>query len=457
MAKFEAPDPAYWCHYGYAVINPDARGAGNSGGDIACFGTQEGRDGADLVEWVAARDWSNGKVGMTGNSWLAMAQWYTAAEQPPHLTCIAPWEGTSDIYREFVCCGGFPEVGFNQALVGLQSGPGYIEDYVAMARKCPLMNAYWEDKIPNFDNIEIPVYVTAGWLHFHLRGSIEAFRRIASPKKWLRAHRDFEWADAYTPENLEDLMRFFDRYLKDIRNGWEITPRIRIDVMDAGEIDYQLKRPENEFPLARTQYQKLFLDANTSTLSPNPTTKESAVRYEATQGLATFNMKFDEDTELTGYMKLRLWVEANGADDMDIFITIRKLDEKGEFLPAIGLGEPHPGCPGKLRVSHRELDEKRSTPHQPFHTHRHEQLLKPKEIVPVDIEIWPTSWFWHKGQQLSVIVSGHYIRKPGWFEPFAWETRNRGEHIVHTGGKYDSHLLVPAIPPKYQAGDYKYR
>ena len=148
--------------------------------------------------------------------------------------------------------------------------------------------------------------------------------------------------------------------------------------------------------------------------------------------MATFNMKFDEDTELTGYMKLRLWVEANGADDMDLFITIRKLDEKGEFLPAIGLGEPHPGCPGKLRVSHRELDEKRSTPYQPYHTHRREQLLKPKEIVPVDIEIWPTSWFWHKGQQLSVIVSGHYIRKPGWFEPFAWETMQPGRaHHSH--------------------------
>src|SRR5579875_1657966 len=95
MAKFESLDPAYWCHYGFAIINPDARGAGNSEGDIACFGTQEGRDGYDLVEWVAAREWSNGKVGMAGNSWVAMAQWYTAAEKPPHLTCIAPWEGTS--------------------------------------------------------------------------------------------------------------------------------------------------------------------------------------------------------------------------------------------------------------------------------------------------------------------------------------------------------------------------
>jgi len=64
MTKFEGPDPAYWCQHGYAVINPDPRGVGNSRGDIAVFGTQEGRDIHDLIEWVAVRDWSSGKVGM---------------------------------------------------------------------------------------------------------------------------------------------------------------------------------------------------------------------------------------------------------------------------------------------------------------------------------------------------------------------------------------------------------
>ena len=267
---------------------------------------------------------------------------------------------------------------------------------------------------------------------------------------------------------LEDLERFFDRYLKDIRNGWEMTPRVRIDIMDSGVIDYQVKRPENEFPLARTQYEKLYLDAGTGNMTTSPIDKATMISYEAiqqpgmvtydsNQELATFTFKFDEDTELTGYMKLHLWVEADGADDMDLFATIQKLDEKGNFLPAVGLGEPHPGFPGKLRVSHRELDEERSTPYQPYHTHRNLQLLKPKEIVPVEIEIWPTSMMWHKGQQLRVVVSGHYFREPGWFEPFSWETCNRGKHIIHTGGKYDSHLLIPVIPPKYQAGDYKYR
>ncbi|MFC2044981.1 CocE/NonD family hydrolase, partial [Chloroflexota bacterium] len=223
MAKFESADPAYWCHHGYAVINVDAPGSGYSQGDIVYWCTQEGRDCSDLVEWLATRDWSNGKVGMSGNSQVAMVQWFTAAEKPPHLTCIAPWEGTSDIYREFILWGGFPEVGFNEMLIRGRCGLGRIEDIIAMAREYPLMNAYWEDKIVRFDDIEIPAYVTAGWCHFHLRGSIEAFRQIASPKKWLRVHRDFEWPDAYTPEHIEDLRRFFDRYLKDIRNGWEMT------------------------------------------------------------------------------------------------------------------------------------------------------------------------------------------------------------------------------------------
>ena len=110
------------------------------------------------------------------------------------------------------------------------------------------------------------------------------------------------------------------------------------------------------------------------------------------------------------------------------------------------MGEPHPGFPGKLRVSHRELDKEESTEYQPIHTHRNEQLLKPGEIVPVDIEIWPLSVLWHAGQQLRVVVSGRYLREPGWYEPFAWDLRNKGTHIIHTGGKYDSHLLVPVIP-----------
>jgi predicted acyl esterase len=452
MAKFEAPDPAYWCRYGYAVINPDSRGIGNSEGDIGFWGTQEGRDGYDLIEWVAARDWCNGKVTLSGSSWLGITQWFIAAEKPPHLAAIAPWEGFDDFYREGCCIGGIPEVGFvSMAIEGL-CGHGRIEDIPAMMEKYPFINGFWEDKIARVENIEIPAYVVSSWNPLHTHGTFDGYRRLPTEKKWLRIHNTQEWPDYYSPNNIEDLRRFFDRYLKGIHNGWELTPRVRVSVLDPGGTD-QVNRPEDDFPLPQTEYQKLYLDATTGTLSPNPIAKESNIRYKADddRGRVSFTVKFSEDTEITGYMKLHLWVEADGSDDMDLFVYVSKLDGEGNHLPAMVIGFPNPGARGLLRVSHRGIDRTRSTPSEPYLTHRSEQRLKPKEIVPVEIGIWPVGMLWHSGQQLRVVVQGY---ADWWMEDklipggpiFRYERRNRGDHIIHTGGKYDSHLLIPKIP-----------
>jgi predicted acyl esterase len=456
LSKFESADPAYWVHKGYAVVNPDPRGVCRSEGDINMFGTQDGRDGYDFIEWLATQHWSNGKIGMFGNSGVAMCSYRIAAEQPPHLACIAPWEGTGDLFRESLYEGGIPALGFNSFIASSLVGPNYIDDASAMALKYPFFNGYWADKVPAFEKIKIPAYFTCSWSHMHLRGSWEAFRKIKSPKKWMRSHRDFEWPDTYTPENLEDLLRFYDRYLKDIHNGWELTPKIRLQVMDAFDCDFQAGRAEKEFPLARTQYKKLYVDAAKNALTYEPVAKESSVSYESVEGKTTFAIKFTEDTEITGYMWLRLWVEAKGHNDLDLFIAIRKLSEQGEWVPWSVLGEPHPGAWGKMRASRRALDPKLSKKFQPVQAHLKDEKLSAGEIVPVDIEICPTSRIYHKGEQLEVQVSGHYIRE-GWFEPFSWEVDNKGEHIIHSGGKYDSYLQIPSIPARYQAGDYIYR
>lgn len=265
MTRFEGPDPAFWCRKGYAVVNADPRGAGNSQGRLVLWGKQDGEDGHDAIEWIAAQTWSSGRVGMFGNSGLAICQWFIAAEQPEHLSCIAPWEGCSDMYREFASENGIPTPGFADFVgsIGRSSG-GLIEDYSAMIREYPLINSYWQSKIPDFARITVPAYITGGWSHLHMMGAINGFRRISSPLKWLRVHRDFEWPDTYSWWNIEDLERFFDRYLKGIRNGWEATPKVRIDVMDAYDFDSQVGRPENNFPLDRTVYTKLYLDAEES-------------------------------------------------------------------------------------------------------------------------------------------------------------------------------------------------
>ncbi len=450
MAKFEGPDPAYWCHHGYAVINPDIRGAFKSEGDLSAFCSGEGRDCYDLIEWLAGCDWCNGKVAMSGNSWLAIAQWFAAAERPPHLAAIAPWEGFDDFYRDSLFPGGIPEVGFVGRGATRNCSSGQVEHVPYMMQRYPMINAYWEDRAAKIENIEVPAYVVASYTSIHSRGTFDAYRRLPSSNKWLRVHNTQEWPDYYRPENLEDLRRFFDRYLKEIHNGWELTPRVRISVLDPGGKD-QVNRPEEDFPLPQTRYEKLFLDARSGKLMPNPVKKESSISYisDDGKGQATFTMQFKEDSEITGYINLRLWVEAAAANDMDIFVFIQKLDQQGNFLASLVLGQPFPGAPGYLRVSHREINPARSTPFLPFLTHRQEQLLSPKEIVAVEISICPMGMLWHAGQQLRIVIQGFGKSWMDTLHPgqpiFKYDLRNQGEHIIHTGGKYDSYLLVPII------------
>jgi len=459
MTKFESADPGYWCRMGYAVANVDPRGVGNSEGYVNNFGIQEGKDGYDYIEWIAKQDWCNGRVAMFGNSGVAMTIWWIAAEQPPHLACAGAWEATGDMYRESLAPGGIDCSAFNEDIITGVACNTYIEDLPSMLKEHPFIDEYWESKIPRWENIRIPVYICAGWCHFHLRGSIEAFRRIRSTKKWLRAHREFEWPDTYHRDNIEDLHKFFDRYLKDIRNGWEFTPRVRLDVMDAYGYDYAVRREEEQFPLARTQYRKLYLDAASGKASYEPFNAESEVSYNPSNEEVVFDYKFTEETEITGYMKLKLWVECRNHDDMDMFIWIKKLGQNGEYIPVHSMREAYRGAWGYLRVSHRELDPKWSTDFQPVQAHRREQKLSPGEIVPVEIEIWPHSRIWHKGESIRIEIAGRFIQTE-WFEDtkLIFKTNNgSGTHVIHTGGKYDSFLQIPVIPPKYVSGDYVYR
>ena len=136
---------------------------------------------------------------------------------------------------------------------------------------------------------------------------------------------------------------------------------------------------------------------------------------------------------------------------MDLFVAIEKIDRTGDIVrfPFFTNHNDGPVASGWLRVSHRELDEKKSTPYQPFYKHLKEIKLKPGEIVPVDIEILSSSTLFERGEKLQVIVQGSDVysyRLPKSQIIEHASIVNKGEHAIYTGGKYDSHLLVPVIP-----------
>lgn len=454
-APIEAPDPVTWCPAGYAIVVPDPRGINASEGDATAWTPQEGLDIHDTIEWIAEQPWSNGKVGMGGASYFGIVQWFAGATRPPHLAALLPYDGMSDLYREIVAHGGIPNSGFvNFWNAQVRATPNRAENWVTAMRLHPFFDEYWQSKVPAVENIDVPTYVVASWSDHavHTRGSLSAFMRLGTSQKWLEVHGRNKWARMYTEESTRRQMAFFDRFLKGTPNEVDQWPKVRLEVRE--RLDVGQERAEQEWPLARTQYKPFYLDAARGALSAEPAGEESAIPYDATDSepTAIFSHTFEHDTELTGYFKLKLWVEADGADDMDLFAAVQKLDGAGElvnfyYITRFKFGH---AAHGWLRVSHRQLDAERSQPHQPFHPHLREQLLKPGEIVSVEIEIWPSSTLFRAGEQMRVVVMGTDpfppSQEPGVGIALHPETRNAGRHIIHTGGGYDSHLLVPIIP-----------
>jgi predicted acyl esterase len=452
---FEAPDPSYWCRHGYAIVYADPRGSWYSEGDLRHGGRGEAEDCYDLVEWLGQQAWSNGRVGMTGVSYLTAIQWQVAPLRPPHLAAINPWEGFTDWYREFAYHGGIPETSFLvRGSANLQWSTTRTEDTPRNARAHPLYDAYWKSKECDLEAIEVPAYVVASWSDqgLHTRGTLEGYKRISSKQKWLEVHGRKKWHYFYRPGSVRKQREFFDHFLKKAGTIVPSWPKVLLEVRDSANVGGL--RAEHEWPLARTRFKPLYLNAGTRTLHDNPVAETSEARYEPVDrgGGVSFDYTFTQATELTGHMKLRLWVEAVGGDDLDLFVAIQKLDRQGQLVPFVfySLNENGPAALGWLRVSHRELDSQRSRPEQPVHLHLREQRLAPGQRVRVDIEIWPSSTLFGAGQTLRVRIQGSDIptdSAPN--TPFARheETRNVGTHVIYTGGPYDSHLLVPVIPP----------
>jgi hypothetical protein len=104
------------------------------------------------------------------------------------------------------------------------------------------------------------------------------------------------------------------------------------------------------------------------------------------------------------------------------------------------------GPTGMLRASHRALDVEKSTDFQPVYRHYREEMLKQGEVVQLDIAIWPYGMVVKEGEELRLTVAGFNMRphlRPDDVRP---KLRNRGRHVVHTGGKWESYLLLPMIP-----------
>ncbi|SDZ54076.1 CocE/NonD family hydrolase [Herbiconiux ginsengi] len=447
-AAFEAVDPHVWVPWGYVVVNADPRGIRYSEGIAEFMTLQEGEDEYDLIEWLAVQPWSSGRVATTGVSYFAMSAYRAAELRPPHLTAVVLWEALTDFYRDVKLHGGIPSLTMSHGWMQMTSWSNTaVEDLEAAIREHPLYDDYWQRRVADLTRIEVPMLLVSSWANHgvHTRGTFEAWERISSKQKWLDANGRKEWEYFYSPESVARQRAFLDHFLHDRQTELAEWAPVRLEVRES--LHRSSVRWEQEYPLARTEFRPYHLDADSGRLSPQPPSDVATVTYPADTGHALFDLPFDTDTEIVGPAALRLWIEAVGSDDADLFVGLRKFDAEGHEVNFKYIGFSNEGIValGWLRVSHRELDPERSTPARPYPRHASEQRLYQRGPVYVEVPILDSGTLFEKGSRLQLEIAGHDIVQGAGMFPRHSETRNKGLHVIHTGPQRQSSLLLPIV------------
>ena len=494
--NWELVDPEKWVPDGYAIVRVDSRGAGRSPGFLDVWSAREAQDLHDCVEWAGVQPWSSGKVGINGISYYAMNQWNAGALKPPYLAALCIWEGASDYYRELARHGGilcdflnswYPrQVSSVQHGVGARgarslvtgetvAGPETLPeaelaklraDTPGEAKRRHLLDDYYAARIAKYEDIEAPLLSSGNWggVGLHPRGNVEGWLAAGSKQKWLEMHGDTHFTHFYSAYGEALQRRFFGHFLKGQDTGWDQQPRVALNIRHPGE--KFVLRAEKEWPLARTQWTRYFLQPDLG-LAVNAAKAETALSYDTTgDGLTFSTPPMTQPLEITGPVTAKLWVSSE-TTDADIFLVLRVFDPAGKEVTFIGANDPRvPVALGWLRASQRKLDAAKSQPYRPWHPHDEAWPLTPGVPVELDVEIWPTSIVVPAGFRLALSLRGRDYEVDGTDAalpnapypmkgtgPFLHiDAQDRppsifaGRNTLHFAAGQQPYLLLPIIP-----------
>lgn len=466
FTSWESPDPNFWCKNGYVVVNLNLPGFGGSDGPATVIDEVQGDAYCQAIEWVAEQSWCTGKIGCNGVSFLAISQYVLCCNNgrgkvPKALKCISPWEGMSDLRRDVAFYGGVADAGFltfwynmevkpSFSVQGAKGEEAFIQRYGAIPPEWPTKismdsDFFTVDHFIDLEKIETPMLVCASWSdhNLHSTGSLRAFRKARGPK-WLYTHRWGKWDCYYSKQVQELTLKFFDHYVKGISNGWEETPQCRIEVRSARDTIHRVYHCPS-WPVPGTREEKLFLTAQGKLSSSDQGATAKTVSYSGYGGSVSFLHCFEQDTELVGHMAVHVNMHVQGADDMAVFVVVKKRDKNGRFVPFYGtVGCNTDGVTrGQLLASYRQLDPEESSHIHPVIAYKKSSPLQEAEVVPLDIPLEPSGTFFAAGEYLELVFSSDEIIPT---PPYVKSTMgNKGTHHIHTNGSY---LLVPKTPMK---------
>lgn len=483
----ESGDSEYFVSRGYVHVIADSRGTGLSEGAYRVLARKEQEDGYDVIEWMAAQPWCNGNVGMLGMSYFAMIQYLIAAQNPPHLKAICPVDASADQYRHFNRHGGlldivFPFQWWGHILAHAVEPPDIpagelkktIEELKADEdiRSFPTayMHLMFPDKNPHlfdvlvhphdgpfywersaytkFDRIKIPVCIISRWTSFetHLPGAFSAYTGLDVPCKKLMLTIPESGVGFNRPwhEYHDIILRWYEHWLKGIDTGLREEPPIHMLVQGTNQW-----RHEQEWPLARTRWTRFFLRQAGALLQEAPSGKEQPDEFSNVPGLKPglaipsvdyVTGPLSENTEVTGPSAIH-FSAAIDAQDADWMVVLIDVDQGGSEKVV---------SKGWLKASHRELDESRSRPYQPFHPHTRSVPVEPGKICTYSIDLKETSYVFKKGHRIQLKIKG----QDATWEGKTYSYRIHGHlprsrvirHSIYHSAEHPSYLLLPLVP-----------
>lgn len=483
----EAGDVEYYVRCGYVVCIPDARGAGKSEGQWdGLYGRQEAEDCYDVIEWLALQDYCTGMIGMIGISYFSILQPFVAALQPPHLKAIMMCEVLDSLYHHNYVGGAFFDRSFlynhfcpatNQmswserhytekelrAKVEKRIQDPDVKASALLTRvlSCwpPRHQSYFFDTILHnyeddfwvertlthvVDQIKIPMYLGSEYYDRgrFTQGPFYVFNHCdpALPRKVFcpESHDDL-----YLPHRTLTLeyLRWYDYWLKGIDTGIMEEPPIKLKVEATGKYRY-----EYEWPLARTQWKKLYLRSegrmdfvpgeeeppDTLTFA-SPLTQQPLYPREV-PSLCWSTQALPEDTEVTGPLTMYLSA-ALSTPDAQFNLLLNDIDEQGnrQYITS-----------GSLRASHRLTGFEGGKPWAPRHDHSRSVLIPVGEVNEYVLELMTISRLFRKGHRIEIVLK-NICNTEFNFITFIPPLETVRYDIYHTG-KQQSYLLLPVVP-----------
>jgi len=486
-ASVECGDAYYYAQRGYVYVIADLRGIGHSEGMYeGLFSWHEGEDGHDIVEWLAQQPWCDGNVGTAGICYFGSMQLHTAAEQPPHLKCIAPWEiFGDDLYNHGEYEGGV----FNIFLYGLYTGTyparcGYAPNDVRSAmemntpkeeleklveeaaadpdlrqypylyhllkypKKNPILFDFMLNKLDGpyyrersvserLHKINVPCYVGGPLFSFFSQPQINVFNSVNVPKKMFlytdmgtrpwRAHHD-------------ELLRWYDYWLKGIETG----------IMEEAPVRYHTTVLEKwqeaqQWPLENTRWTDFYFNSLEQLGSqpdyhndePDAFVQQPLFVTEKRARVSYVSPPLPDDVQVTGPPRVTFYASIDQPD------TKWRVEVREEGSNAI-----YPLASGWLKASHGALDDARTTRWEIAHDHTKDVPVVPGEINEFVVQLRPMSHLFKAGKQIKVEISSIDIPTDVETYDVMWHVCNVTTtlHKIYRDRDHHSRVSLPVIP-----------